>query len=976
MEFHLTSLINADDLPVGSAQEKPAGLDTVQVRQGRIQRISDLVSPAELTPALNAASATIPAEPSALIASLSGSPGKLPAGSAHQFTHLRGLDRLFMVLRQDVLAARDRMLVLNPARRKHVERRLECIARRLARARGERMNRTLSLPELLRESYRPMAREQTLGLAALDRFCSEVALHSVLQLFLAKRLHHSGWRTFSDDDLGRLNFVLNEFLRAKSLGFVSDRHSWNFVRPNLYSWYAISKNTAGECLQMLGDGLEVSSPAFSWSDRDLEAWLVKAPDELGLHHLETARDASLARSVLDFVERQLGFTILSSFQGRGLSKKVFLPTMEGGGLALAALESLLAHPLVQSRDADTRSIEAVFQGSLWGCESEGLEAFYVEVAGLLKILASPLYSQCREKPATRGVDYCPIQPLKLPSGIRLVQNLALELHNLEQLPLGGDASTLQQGAAAQIQDFEGYDLSFVVDHPDRVKSARWLKSLSEQLPYWKAWLSSATHLNWGEAHLHLALSKLKEQGHCVYLTHRVLTDAGDGEAFRKHLLSVATLDYFLELPRETFGEYRYLYIFTKEPNKKTRDANRVRFGRWPQETGGRSAGSLTLVDLIQSRFVEESSCSQWEVADRGWDQIFVKGAGPLVRHLNHKFPKLFQLASVQAWSASPASPLFGSAGGSSGIAALECKREGNNIVFRPLAQGSTHEHVAVFPHNPGDLSWFQALLNSPVVQFWAKNQITMDPGPLKLQDLRNLPVVDLSRVGPALIDEAFDWLNRSRPGEDAIRRWVTECDGAGRAARFVALARRRQQLDASLNRYASLFDRLTPDAPELNPEAVTQFYPSALLTSLLQSPDVRVQYVKREISTTNPNNWILKESLPTPLVPGKAPDRALIHLFTKQGPQIVLSVPIAVAPYVNAQLQKLRDFTWGEVQGLLRIPQDIALFTAQSAEIVRVVSRTLKERDSFDGILSAMALDLFEVSPEDREQLGREGARP
>jgi hypothetical protein len=99
------------------------------------------------------------------------------------------LNRLLEVFTTDVLAARDRLLMLNPTRRKAIEHRLEFIARKVARARGERLNRSLSLLEVLKESYRdalpgqPLNPSPKLGIAAWRGFVSEVALYNLHQHF-------------------------------------------------------------------------------------------------------------------------------------------------------------------------------------------------------------------------------------------------------------------------------------------------------------------------------------------------------------------------------------------------------------------------------------------------------------------------------------------------------------------------------------------------------------------------------------------------------------------------------------------------------------------------------------------------------------------------------------------------------------------------------------------------------------------------
>ena len=559
-------------------------------------------------------------------------------------------------------------------------------------------------------------------------------------------------------------------------------------------------------------------------------------------------------------------------------------------------------------------------------------------------------------------------PHKLPHGVRCVQQLALQFHNQEQLALD-ETPTAQQGTAAQIQDCEGFDQAFVLDHPDRQKSSRWMKSLSEQLPYWKPWLHATSTLGWGEAHLLLALGKLKEHGHCFYLTHRVLPDQGEGEKLRRHVLGSAVLDYFLELDEERFGPYRYLYVFTKEPGKAARDASRVRYGKFP-------SAAVNIIHLSQTSY-QESASLQWEIVERGWEQIFVQGAAPLVRHLNSRCPKLFQLAAVQTWSpardndvVSEKEGLFRAA--PQQPAGLEFTREGSALRFHPLDVTRPHERIAIFPHNSSDLPWLQHLLNSKVLQFWIRLQITQDPGSVKIQDLRNLPVMDLTRVQNDVVNEALTWLAQSQHTEDTLRRWMMDTPQIG--CRFVAAARRWQALDRTVCRYAGLFDALTEDRVELNPESVPHFYHTALLTSLLQSPDVKAQFVKRELTSTNPNFWIIKETFLTPQLHNQnrgnpSGDRTVVHIFTKQGPQILLSVPSAVGPYINAQLQKLRDFTWGEAVGLLRVPRDIPLYVAQSSEIVRVVTHNIKERETMARVLAEASLSLFEITAEDRAHL-------
>lgn len=866
---------------------------------------------------------------------------------------------IFDAVRKDVYLTRDRLLNLPRSRQALIERRLEFVARKYARLRGEKTNRTLSLPEILRESFRTSAREKSLGQIALEAFVAEVALHHVFQLFTLKALEGCGLRSFSSDDWARLNFAVHSFLNQKAHAFTQDRHSWQFVRPSIYSWYSLSAIAIQDCKLFL-TSFEHSYRGH-WSDKDLALWMLQRRESWGLDHLEMAKDGAQANALWDFVEKTLGLTLLAPFQGMRIAKKVFFPCLESGGIALSALERILP---------DRDVAQGYLQQSLWASETEALETFFVEVMALLKIL---------DRTRRQG-DHSLVRDelFRIPQGIRVAQlpmGGALELHAQEQLPLGSSAAgsdpfvqaitASHQGSAALIQQNDGFDLSVVLDHPDRNRSSKWLKALTEQLTYWRTNVSSSTNLNWGELHLQLALSKLKDSGYCLYFSHRVLPESGDGERFRRTLLNMATFEYFfMDLPEEVFGPYRYLYVFSKDSNKARRDGHRVRFGCWNGATSSLQA-------------LEESSSTQLEILERGWDQVFVRGAAPLVRHLSHKFPKLFQVATVQPWNsgkdgaeAIQANSLFER----NQLSALEIRREGQKLVFSPLSGRQPQERLVVFPHNAADLPWLTSVLNSAPVQFWIRMQVLQDAGPLKYQELRSLPIFELSNVAPSLIQEHYLWLGKTKLSEQTLLSWATQFpietmeEGgplqAQARARFVALAKRRAQLDSTLQKYKPLFDVIDLEKAELNPENVRSFYPNALLCTLQQTPDVKIMYVGKELTSTNSTNWVIRD-----VSVFSQGQRVQISVQTKQGPQIQLYVPFGVSSYVAGQLKKLQDFTWGEVLALLRIPRDINLFTAQTSEITRVVQKVLAELQMTDRILEMMMLDLFEIAPQDRQYL-------
>jgi hypothetical protein len=234
---------------------------------------------------------------------------------------VESLNAIMEILHADVLAARDRLLMLNPSRREMIESRLEVIARRIAHSRGEKFARRPSLPDILKDSYRDGG-NPTLSQAAWKGFVSEVAAFHMLELFFLKCLEVFGWRRFEPADLGRMNFAANTFLAGRAAGFAHDKHCWNFVRTNLYSWHVLSAKALTEISRVL------SQMSFSWSDRELRAWIRQLPPHLRLPHLDFAADERAARLAVDLVERELGQPLTMAFQGRVLCRKFFVPSLE------------------------------------------------------------------------------------------------------------------------------------------------------------------------------------------------------------------------------------------------------------------------------------------------------------------------------------------------------------------------------------------------------------------------------------------------------------------------------------------------------------------------------------------------------------------------------------------------------------------------------------------------------------------------
>ncbi len=371
--------------------------------------------------------------------------------------------------------------------------------------------------------------------------------------------------------------------------------------------------------------------------------------------------------------------------------------------------------------------------------------------------------------------------------------------------------------------------------------------------------------------------------------------------------------------------------------------------------------------------LESANCVQSEILERGWSHLFVSGNAPLVRHLEHRFPKLLHIASVQGVPCAPEEGKRSAEQVSFTMAdRLTCALHGwpteTGVRFHALSNNETLWQI--FPHNPLDVSWLECLLNSGVIQSWIRHRAQQTPGRhLKINDIRQIPVVDLAHVSSADVHRASELLGSIRPDRTALEDWLAHDDAlVMRKARFMALASRVGSMEKLLDRYRPLFKDGTLDCtselPELRPEAITHFYPDRLLCALAKSPDAQIQYRSRELSPLPSDSWtILSANCVV------QPRRAFIVIATRQGPAIQLTVPTGAEKFVASQIAAMAGRTWSETLSLLRIPMDVSLFAAQSSEIVRALNQTAQETDLYREMIDRLACDLFEISAELRETL-------
>jgi len=564
-------------------------------------------------------------------------------------------------------------------------------------------------------------------------FAAEVTLYNILEISVLKTLEHTQLRPFAASDLHNMNFALYRFFSSYTSDFARDKYSWNFARASLYSWYSPTKPTLISIAHLL------DQKNIVWDANNLIKWMLDFSQMPQLSHIGFVQDFESSENIFTLL---LNIFSIPSSQPEDLLPKhaqemratrsnanptqynVFIPSLSTGGIALQYVNQFI------NLTSPQKPI------NIYGCSNDNLEIFWIEALVFLKYL-----NLSKNNLKT------------IPTFFHALPILALELHPLNQLnlPTFENNRYPTQSSAGQIQQFEKFDLALTINNSNCNKSSRWLHALSEQLPYWKGLISTNTNLNWGELHLYLSLSKLKENGVCIYLSHRKLPDHGDGEKLRKTILSSAVLEYFVELNLEEGNPYPYLYVFRKTTSKIKIDTHKIKFGKWENNTP------------ISLHALQESKCNQLEVLQRGWSQIFSQDKAPLIWHLNHKFPKLYNLCSIQNWSSEAenknllSNRLSFFARPTQAFALVACV-ENHSLKFIPLYSPPPKNKIVLFPHSLDSLAWIKAFLESQPVQIWIQNQITLPP---KLQDLRTIPMVDLTKV-MSTHKEALDFMQVSK----------------------------------------------------------------------------------------------------------------------------------------------------------------------------------------------------------------------
>lgn len=847
------------------------------------------------------------------------------------------INRLMKIIIDDVSLSKDRLYALNSSRVALIEKRIDSIARKIATQNCEKYNSTVKLSEVIKNSFKSTKRNHPVQLA-WHAFLSEVALYNIFELFILKSLDFFGIRYFDASDIKKLNFAIHNILTLKASGFNHDKHSWNFVRNNIYSWYTPSSEASDKIETLLSE-MEEKSP-LSWSDLDMLNWIKAVPSELHIGHLQFYQGYEQSSKILDIIENKLQIPFSYKFKGHNLFSKIFIPALGRSGLALGLIDIFLKRisgNLTSTEEEDTLETNQI-QNALWFCEPEALELYWTEVMSLLKVIkltSSDRAIHSMNSPTLENSNF------KIPQIIHSVHTLGLELHNIDELPLKGSIQHKYfQGSAAKIQQFEMFDLSIVADCPERSKSQAWMQSLSEQLPYWKNFISSNTNINWGETHLLLAISKLKENGRCLYLTSKPMPDLKDGEKMRKAILSECILESMIEITENSINGFNYIYVFKKITKKELRDEYRTTIGKVED-----------ISDLNINSF-EKSFVIHSDLLNNGFSFLNSSKDNLILKHFENHFPKLFQIAHVRSYSKAKSdlkmnTDEFNIHSFNNNNTIYINKNSDHYIFSRESTEDSVFE---IIPHNSNDADIIFQYLNTQLIQRWlVATQKLYSNGTIKGQDFKNIPMIDFSNISQSEVQyyaEIIGTLFQVESDNSEIKlNSILNSDEISienSTALIVAYLNRINNLDKLLLRYKPFFIdsniHINEQPLRLKPESITHFYPERLLHSLNESKEVKITYKSNDRCNIPTNLWFINDVL----FESDSKNHRIV-LNTKMNTQIIIQTNYGLYDYILNQIESLLDHSFGELLHLIKVPSDVSLFVFQTQEITKFISQTVHQ---------------------------------
>jgi hypothetical protein len=423
-----------------------------------------------------------------------------------------------------------RLLALNPSRRDSVLQHLERLASQPT---------SIENPSDLRRWIEGPRTQQQEG--ALRCYFEELALVTMGQAILLKAWSDRGLRSWSEPDLGRLNWALSTALKTH---LPLDREGWVITRPNIYSWYNPSPSIQRE--------IWASFRAWRFTDEGpgfLTSLLGVAKQNSSEGYEAQGYDSKFFESLWQRIASPAsGFGSLDGVSCGPIKRKrtVFCPTLRDGAVVRTGPTSL---NWIGTEEAPYPLMIAELIQLWWGPA------------------APPLWN--------------------LGSG--------LEVHTRDQLSLAFDQNqgrpairetlntSTKASLNARIADMEAADLAYVLEErptrsQDRSRESLKFRELVQSLPYFKKLKAPGTSL--GMLQSCVALSKLRPDGMLWWAREEALSPLEGSEALNfvlERAKIVAEWDLSLlthSLPGKLPLFPKYLYLMKREPDLHERMAHR------------------------------------------------------------------------------------------------------------------------------------------------------------------------------------------------------------------------------------------------------------------------------------------------------------------------------------------------------------------------------------------------------------------
>ncbi len=351
---------------------------------------------------------------------------------------------------------------------------------------------------------------------ALRRYLEEVATIFLGQSLVLKTWSDRGLRTWSEQDLGRLNWALSQALKP----YVPlDREGWWLTNRNLYSWF----NPEPEMQQLIWNTLEPQRIANEGPD-SLLALLSSSSIKSLKQRPQTGYDSRFFSSLWE----NLAYEEQSRLPTLRKTKTCFSPTLRDGAVVRTGSVSM----------------------SWLGFEANPFQLALTELAQLWWGPSAP-----------------PLWTL----------GTGLEAHPREQMSFS--LSSPKPTLTSQVADIESCDFAFVVEETavrtqGRSLASQRFKEELEGLPYFGKLKEAGTTL--GDLQACVALSKVRPGGSFWWARETPLSPS-DGKNILSCLLEKAKLEVewdfsgveaLFSVKRPLFPSY--LYLFVREPEAQKR----------------------------------------------------------------------------------------------------------------------------------------------------------------------------------------------------------------------------------------------------------------------------------------------------------------------------------------------------------------------------------------------------------------------